>query len=183
MRGSQRRARRQRHPLVAEVKALAERGAKHFLAVGLQEARGPGEGELVSVAEAVAADEAVLGEKLRIVEVGERRVEERDMVLVVIGHEDIEEPRLERLRERVAEPARIALEDQAAVEAEPRNGEGRPLRLALGLAVKLIAAVAQPGLRRHVPAGRNTRRGDGRREARARAFDQRRMDEAHELSG
>src|SRR5581483_12320892 len=88
--------RAQRHPggeslaLVAEVIALAERGAEALLTIRLQEARGRRKGQLVGVAETVAADEAVLGEKLRIVEVGERGIEERDLVLVVIGHKDVE---------------------------------------------------------------------------------------------
>jgi hypothetical protein len=68
---AQRRARRERHSLVAEIEALADGGAQRFLAVRA-EARGERRRQLVGVAEAVAADEAVLGEELRIVEVGER---------------------------------------------------------------------------------------------------------------
>src|SRR3954468_23579844 len=57
---AKRRVRRQADTLVAEIEPLAKRGAQPFLAVLLQEAGGYRGGELVGVAEAVAADEAVL---------------------------------------------------------------------------------------------------------------------------
>src|SRR5207245_11807568 len=58
-RGPQGGIRRQRHALVAEIKAFADGGSQELLAVLLQKAAGERKGRLVRVAEAIAADEAV----------------------------------------------------------------------------------------------------------------------------
>src|SRR5207244_10765083 len=63
--GAQRRILRQSDFLIAEVVALADRRAERFLAARGQKTRGDRRGELVGVAEAIAAVETVLAEQLR----------------------------------------------------------------------------------------------------------------------
>src|SRR6185503_2839300 len=81
-RGAQRRGRREPDALVAEVVALPDGGAKRLLAILREKARAQREGRLVGIAEAIAPGEAVLAEELRKVEIGERGIEQRDLVLV-----------------------------------------------------------------------------------------------------
>src|SRR6185312_10027904 len=80
-------------------------------------------------ADAVVADVAVLGEELREVEVVERGVEDRRVVLVPIRNVDIERARLERLRERDLPDVEVALEREAGVDARDRN---RVARMTIG---------------------------------------------------
>src|SRR5262245_27498170 len=119
--GAQRRGGREADPLVFEVVALPDGRAKRLLPVLREKARGQREGDLIRIAETVAADEAVFAEELGEVEVGERGVEDRDLVLVAEGCIHVEETRLQGLRQLLAEKPRAALEDEAAVEAEPGN--------------------------------------------------------------
>src|SRR5207244_5290589 len=148
---------RQPDALVLEVIALSDRSAEGLLSAALQEARRQRQGGLVGVAEAVAAREPVLREKLRVVEVGERGIEERHLVLVAERHPYVEQPRLERLRQVLAEPARVALEDEPAVGAEPGDRGVRPGLLAGIEALEVVADVAQPRLRRAEPPRRDDR--------------------------
>src|SRR5205807_5805171 len=92
-----------------------------------------------------------------------------------------EQPRLERLRQVLAEPARVALEDQPAVGAEPGDRGVRPGLLAGSEAIEAVADVAQPSLWREEPSGCDDRRGEGRADAGARALDQAFMAEGHVL--
>ena len=79
----------------------------------IEEARGQRERELVRVADAVVAEVAVLGEELREVEVVERRVEDRHLVLLAVRDVDVERARLERLHEVAAEECRCRARTRA----------------------------------------------------------------------
>jgi hypothetical protein len=126
-------SRSQLNPFVLEVVALADQRAKHLLASGADDARGQRQRDLLGVAEAIAADEAVLVEELRIVEVGERRIEQRNPILVAERRVNEVRARLQRLRNALAEPLRATLEREAAVHAGPWHGD--------------VLAVAQHGAR------------------------------------
>src|SRR6185312_9527706 len=110
--GARARARHlgERHALVGEVEALAERHAQPLRTrQRVEQPRGHRHRQLVGVADAVVAEIAVLAEELREIEVVDRRVEDRQRVLVAVRDVDVEEPRLERLHEVFAEHAPVAL--------------------------------------------------------------------------
>ena len=64
--------------------------------------------ELVRVAQAVGADVAIGAEQLHEIEVGQRRVEHRQVVLVAERHVQVQQPRLERLQPLAARARRRA---------------------------------------------------------------------------
>ena len=115
----QRRHARQCHALVREAHALRHAQAQHFCTGGgVQQARGQAEREQVVVGQAVVAGEGVLCENGGEVEVVRRGVVHRQQALVAVRRVGIEGARLQRLREGAAQILGLALEDQAAVQAE-----------------------------------------------------------------
>src|SRR6185437_723337 len=112
--------------LILEVEALAN-GETQALAAGslVEEARGERQRQLVGVADAIASDVAVVGEELREIEVVERGVEYRGVVLPPVGNVDVVGTRLERLRERGAADFEVTLEVQSRVDAGDRNRVAR----------------------------------------------------------
>src|SRR6185503_9242371 len=88
------------------------------------------ERELVRIADAVAADEAVVGEDLREVEIRFRGGEVRQLALVAKRHIEVEEARLEGLQESAPAPLEGAVEEDARVHARDRHRAARCLEAA-----------------------------------------------------
>ncbi len=117
------------HALVVEIADLAETGRQPLAAaVAFEQPRGDRQGGLVGVHLPVGAGEAVAAEQLAEAEGELLGVEQRQVVLVSIGHAQVVQARLQGLQHRPAEQPGGALEDQASVEAGDR-------RAALGAAV------------------------------------------------
>src|SRR6185295_5005153 len=105
-----------------EIVALTERAAQHLLSAGRQKhARGNRCGELARVVDAVAAGEQVFGEDLGIVEVRDRSVEQRNLVLIAKRDVYVVDAWFERLYDRLPERVGLPLVDQPAVDTE--NGK------------------------------------------------------------
>src|SRR5216117_990122 len=114
--------RSERDPLVPEIVALTERGAQHFLPVRSQKHAGRNCcSELARVVDAVAAGKQVFGKDLGVVEVRDRGVEQRNLVLVAKRDIDVVEARFERLYDRLPERVALSFVDKPAVDAE--NGK------------------------------------------------------------
>jgi hypothetical protein len=112
----------QRHSLILEVIALPNRAAETLLAVhGVEKARHCCERDLVCIADPVAAQVSILGEKLRKIEIVDRCVEHRDLVLAAERYVDVESARLERLDEAATEVIRVALENEPGIDAGDRH--------------------------------------------------------------
>ncbi len=172
----------QRHALALEIVALADRKPRPLVAGGrIEQARGQRERELIGVADAIAAEIAVLGEQLRKVEIVDRGVERRDLVLSPVRYVDVESARLERLGVVAAEHVRFALEDQPAVEAGDRHRAIEVLFLHGAVVGEIVVAKVQAGARGHEPGV--AARGPGRRriEHRPLGVEQRRLAKAHVL--
>src|SRR6185503_13770014 len=107
------------------------------------------ERELVRIPDAVAADEAVVGEDLREVEVRLRRREIRQLALVAKGHIEVEEARLERLQECTLAPLKGTVEEDARVDARDRHRAARPLE-APRILVEVVAREVVAEARCHV---------------------------------
>src|SRR4029079_555817 len=88
----------QRHPLALEIVTLSNREAAALVAgCRIEQPRGNRKGDLVGIADAIVAPIAVLGEQLRKIEVVDRGVERRNLVLPPVRNVDVERARLERL--------------------------------------------------------------------------------------
>ena len=87
----------------------------------VEHAGGDTGGELVRVRDPVDAAEGVVGEHRFEVEVFRCGVEIRQPGLVAKRRVHVQHARLQRLPNALAEPARVALEDPGAVDAETRN--------------------------------------------------------------
>src|SRR5205085_1314393 len=112
----------QRHALGAIVIALPGGEAHSFLArLRIEQAGGESEGDLIRIADAVAAQIPVFGKELRKIEIVDCGIERRYLVLTAVRNVDIVGARFERLRECLAEQIRLALEDQPAVDAADRD--------------------------------------------------------------
>ena len=116
-----RRFARDAHARLFEVQALADGQAQALGAVFLDEARHQRCGQLVGVGHPVQANVAVLGKQLGVIEARAARIEQRDIVLVLVRRVHVEQARLERLRGGLAEQRSVALEHQAAVERHRRD--------------------------------------------------------------
>ena len=107
---------------VFEVLDLAEREAQFFLSVVVAvEAAADGGGELVGVADAVFANEAVAREEPVPGEAAFVGVKVGDFALVFVGGVEVVQARLQRLCPVFALPAEVALEGEFAVQAEGRQ--------------------------------------------------------------
>ena len=156
---------RQRDARLVEVVRLADRAGDELLAVlRVDQSRGDADADLVGVAEAVGADVAVRAKQLHEVEVRGSGVEDRQVVLVAIGHVQVHEARLE-CQQALAARARQALEDQAAVDAQDRRGAGRRI---VGAGHRVVEAI------RGVAPARRQARGKRRRRATASGSRERR---------
>ena len=174
-------ARAQRHPRRVEVVDLPEGRREPLEARGrLDHARGEPERELVRVPDAVPADEAVLGEDLREVEVRFRRGEIRQPALVAERDVEVVQARLERLLERARAPGDRALEEEPRVHA--RDGQRAVAALhVLGIVTQVVAREIVAELRHHVaPAGANRER-DRRVQDEALAVHEHRVAEIRQL--
>src|SRR5699024_5457424 len=108
------------YPLILEVEDLADAALQAAEAVvGFEQARGQRQRDLVGVALAIGAAEAVVVEQLAEAEGQLARIELRNVALLAIGHIQIVEPRLEGLDAPAPE---AALEGQPGVEGG--NGHG-----------------------------------------------------------
>src|SRR5690606_12927913 len=104
-------------------------------AVGLDPAVGQAEGQLIGVADAVPAGEAVVAPQAAVAEAGLAAVEDRNLALVLVGDVEVEQARLQGLAEVAAEQPGVAVEVQAGVQAGDRQA-------AVGRGVELVAGNA-----------------------------------------
>src|SRR3569623_1407862 len=154
-----RRLARQLHVLVVEIADLAEAGRQPLhAAVAFQQPAGEGQGEIVRVFLAVGAGETVGAEQLAEVEADFLRVEHRQVRLVAVRYAQVEQARFQGLQEIAAEEMRVALEDQARIQAADRQGAGRRLvgdrigrRRVIVAHVQGIAGIAYAQLRTQEP--------------------------------
>ena len=110
---------------VAEVLDLAQREAHFFLSVAIAvEATADGGSELVGVADAVNADEAVAREEPVPGETAFVAVEVGDVALVFVGGVEVIKARFEGLCPAFAAPVEVALEVEFAVDRQSRQGAG-----------------------------------------------------------
>src|SRR5512139_4256026 len=131
----------QRDQLVGEVIALAEGELQALESAGrLGEAAGDRERQLVGIVDAVAADELVLGEHLRVAEVQQRGVEYRNQVLVAEGRVDVVGAGLQRLFVVAPGEAERTVEGDAGIEAEDRQA-ARDVRLGRAVVERVVGAV------------------------------------------
>src|SRR5690606_9788541 len=91
-------------------------------AVGFNPAAGEAQRQLVGVANAVLAGEAVVAPQRGIAERAFAGVEHRDVGLIFVGHIQVIGTWFEGLTHRVAEPGSVTVEIQAAVQADNRYG-------------------------------------------------------------
>ena len=84
-------------------------------------------GELIGVIDAIAADELILGENLREVEVRFRCGKFWKLALIPEWNVDVIQPRLEGLMKRSLLVVEFALEEHAAVDTEDRQAAIEPL--------------------------------------------------------
>ena len=102
-----------------EAQPLRDAEARRFGAgVGVDQPGADAQREQVVVGNAVVAAERVLGVDGREVEIVARRIVVGQLALVAERRVDVEGPRLQRLAKAPAEVAGVALEHQAAVQAE-----------------------------------------------------------------
>ena len=114
--------------LRAEVITLAERDLQAFESAGLlDKTAGDRERQLVGVVDAVAADELVFGEHLRVAEIEQCAVEYRDIFLIAVRREHVKGARLQRLFVILAGKAERTVEIDAGIEAEDRQVAGDAL--------------------------------------------------------
>lgn len=90
---------RQCHLVVREIDELADHRPHDLRPVRrIDQARTQCSRQLIGVVEAIPAGKLVVGKDLGEVEVGQRRVEDRYVILVLVGDVEVEQTRLERLR-------------------------------------------------------------------------------------
>src|SRR5690606_27289300 len=123
------------HFAVLEVEDLPDGQALTLETVVLNPAVGQAEGQLVGVADAVPAGEAVVAPQTAVAEAGLAAVEDRNLALVLVGDVEVEQARLQGLAEVTAEQPGVAVEVQAGVQA----GDGQA---AVGRGVELVAGNA-----------------------------------------
>ena len=111
-----------RHALRTIIIALPDREPHPLVArLRIEQPRDRGQRQLIRVADAIAAEIPVFGEELREIEIVDRGVERRYLILTAIRDVDIVGARLERLRECLAEQICVPLEHEAAVDAADRD--------------------------------------------------------------
>ncbi|MNE15864.1 hypothetical protein D3C80_1087870 [compost metagenome] len=113
---------RQLNLAVLEVHGLADAEALTLEAVVFDPAVGHAQRQLVLIANAIGAAEAVVAEQRGIAEGVFAGVEYRDVFLVLLRHVQIEQAWLQGLAVVFAEPLGVAVEIQPAVDAENRYG-------------------------------------------------------------
>ena len=94
-----------------------------FAGFGRQQARGNRQRHLIRVADTIVAQITILGEELREIEVIDRRIEHRRLILFSKWNVDVVGARLQRLDDIRIENAIFALEYQTGVEACNRDGD------------------------------------------------------------
>ena len=104
------------HPLIGEIVTLRDRQPNPFCTRGFDKARHQASGDLVRVADAVAAGETIFTEHLRKAESGVGGVEHRKPVLVAEWGIDVEQARFQRLRHGLPQEPGVAFEGQTAVD-------------------------------------------------------------------
>jgi hypothetical protein len=87
----------------------------------IDQARTQGGRQLVGVVDAIPAGKLVVGKDLGEVEVRQRRVEDRYVVLLLVRDVEVEQSRLERLRIVAVEPVARTLESHPGIDAENRQ--------------------------------------------------------------
>src|SRR5690606_38325720 len=167
------------HFAILEVESLADAEALAFETIVLDPAVGHVEGQLVLVTDTVAAAEAVVAPQRGVVEAVLDGVEYRDVVLILFRYIEVEGARLQGTAIVVAERLGVAVEVQAAVEAEDRHTairrvfEVRDLRFALGVQVQVVLGVGIFQARLGEAPGRFQRQADARLEVYAFAVGSR----------
>src|SRR5690606_13446619 len=114
----------QLHALILEIEDLAEAGAGALDAVAFQRPAGHPQGQLVGIADTVAAAEAIVAEQRVVAEGILVGIEQRLVILVAVGRVQVEGAGLQRLPQIAAEPAGVAVEIQPRIQAGYRNGAG-----------------------------------------------------------
>src|SRR3990167_4757736 len=147
---------------VFEVEGLADAEALALEAVVFDPAIGYAQRQLVLVADTVLAGEAVLAEQRGIVESAFAGVEHRDIGLVFLGNIEVEQARFQGLAVVLAEPLGVAVEVQAAVQAEHADATalaalvalfGQQAVLALAVQTQVVVGVQVLDLgRKETPA-------------------------------
>ncbi|MNH13164.1 hypothetical protein D3C79_727290 [compost metagenome] len=103
---------------VFEVVGLADAEVLALEAVVFDPACGHAQRQFVFVADTVSAAEAVVAEQRVVAEQGFTRIEQRDVLLVLVRNIEVEHARFEGLTVIVAKQRGVAVEVQAAVDAE-----------------------------------------------------------------
>src|SRR3990172_10437772 len=112
-------ARRQVHLAVGKIVNPSQACAPTLSAVVIvDETRGHGRGNLVGIADAVAAGEAVVAKQVREAEFRHAGVEVGQGILILVRNVQVIKAWFERLRKQAFAPARVALENKPAVETE-----------------------------------------------------------------
>ena len=110
--------------MIRKIETLTHRDAQSLGAgAGIEKARRQCQRELVRVADAIVAQVAVLRKELREIEVIDRRIEHRRLILFSKWNVDVVGARLQRLDDIRIENAIFALEYQTGVEACNRDGD------------------------------------------------------------
>ena len=172
----------QRHALVLKIIALPDRKAHPLLAcLRIGEPRDRGQRQLIRVADAIAAQIPVFGKELRKIELVDRGIECRYLILPAIRNVDIVGAWLERLRECLAEQIRVSLEDEAAIDAADRD-DAVQMRLGKRRVVQIIMRHVQTGARVEEPRVAALCPRHARVQHRSVPGHERSLMEAHELA-
>ena len=137
---------------IIEIEYLTGAGMQEFTAALIVEhAAGQADRDLLGVADSIRAVEAVVTEQVGVAGGGERGIEVRDIVLVLVGGVEEIKPRFQRLPPLSA--AGVALEDESRIQAQGRQG---PVQIvAAGVVLELVVGESdlQVGLE-EIPAVR-----------------------------
>ena len=136
---------------------------------GVEQPGGGTQRQQVVIGDAVLASKGVLGVDGGKVEVVGGRVIHRQQALVTVGRVGVEGARLQRLQKGAAEILRIALEKQAAVEADGGQHAVERTRAVGQHAVELVVAGMQLHARRDEALRRQKRPADLRQRIAARS--------------
>ncbi len=115
--------------------------------VGVQQPAGDPDADLVRIPDPIPADVTVGAKQLHQIEVRHGGVEHREIVLVSVGHVEVQDARLQR--ELAAPGIRVALEKQSRIEAGNRQRARRRPRRPRRDVVQLVFSAAPGDSRAH----------------------------------
>ncbi len=179
-----RRFARQRDMLLGEVIALPNHAAHVLLsALRIDQPRGQRGGQLVGVGDAIDAGIDVVGKDGAEIEIHQARIENGNLVLRTLRHQQIEQPRLQRLGQPLAEPVEAAFEGEPGIDAENRQVAHDGVGADGGLPLEIVARRVQADFRREMPGRRLQRQRQLRIQRQAATDVERGVIEVHVFAG